>query len=63
MTYCYDVNDKCESIKNSTSNIKTIVENLSYEQSISESELINLLSSLEQIDWDLTGALKILEDS
>jgi len=61
--YCYDVNDKCESIKNSINNIKTIVENLSYEQSISESELINLLSSLEQIDWDITGALKILEDS
>jgi hypothetical protein len=62
-TYCYDVNDKCESIKNSISNIKTIVENLSYEQSISESELINLLSFLEQIDWDLTGALKILDNS
>ena len=61
--YCYDVNDKCESIKNSISNIKTIVENLSYEQSISESELINLLSSLEQIDWDVIEALKILEDS
>jgi len=62
-TYCYDINDKCESINNSTGDIKTAVENLSYEQSISESELINLLSSLEQIDWDLKGALKILEDS
>jgi predicted glutamine amidotransferase len=61
--YCYDVNDKCESIKNSISNIKTVVENLSYEQSISESELINLLSSLEQVDWDVTGALKILDNS
>ena len=60
--YCHDVNDKCESIENSISNIKTIVENLSYEQSISESELINLLGSLEQIDWDIIGALKILED-
>ena len=61
--YLHDVDDKCKSIKNSASNIKTLVENLSYEQSISESELINLLSSLDQIDWDLTGALKILDNS
>ena len=57
----YDINDKYESIKGSISNIKTIVEDLSYE--FSESELINLLSSLEQIKWDVTGALKILKNS
>ena len=62
-TYFYDVNDKCESVRCSISNIKILVENLSYEQSISETELIDLLSSLEQIDCDLIGTLKILENS
>ncbi len=61
--YLYDVDEKCKIIKNSINDIKTTIENLSYDQSISEIELMDLLSSLEQINGDLRGTLKILESS